>query len=229
MTKWWLNLFVSLILIAILSQEVCSSENETNHNAWSGSMIGIVLGASFSRGSEYVDVPGIFRFELNSKNRVRATGGLSYTYYVSDFFAIQLEINYVEKGGAKSKEVYAISKSLKVNYISLPVMMKFRMTKLDKWYRFGLILGGELSLLTSGANELSVSGDVVKDTNIKGTDVAIITGGFWEVDIFSGKFTYSVRHSMGLSDIYEDQISLEREYDFRNSSVYMTVGYSLFL
>jgi len=161
-------------------------------------------------------------------------GGI-YEIGVSDFISIQPELLFLQKGvkfipsGLTSVRDYTIS----LNYIELPVLMKFKFGDQDKTNffvtagpSFGYTASGNTKLVTAifgGSKEeerdLSFNSD---DDGYRRFETSASLGLGLALPIGNGKLVFETRYLLGLSDLNFDD---NAEVTMKNRGLSLSAGY----
>lgn len=181
--------FFSLIVVGSYAQGVSG-----------GLKLGLNLANQTFSGNGYFSSPS-FRPSLHA-------GGY-LTAMISSKLGVQPEILYSGQGAKNGDYV------LKVNYITVPVLVRFNITE-----RFNVHAGPQIGILASAKEKLQSESNDIKD-EIKGTDIGIAAG--LGVDLPMG-LNFGFRFVKGMSNIAENSGNLK----VKNYNLQFSVGYKLF-
>lgn len=151
------------------------------------------------------------QFSVDSKAKAGLHLGVYATIMLSEKFGIQPEVLYSSQG-TKFKDVD--DASYKFNYINIPLLLRYNFNKM-----VNLHLGPQFGILASAKSEIGSTEEDIKDA-VKGSDLSAAFG--LGVDLPMG-LNFSVRYSLGLSDIDEDSNAKAK-----NNNIQVSVGYRLF-
>jgi hypothetical protein len=180
---------------------------------------GVLAGGAFAK------VGGKDTQDQNIKTRVGIAAGGFVTVGVSKNFAIEPELLFVQKGGKGSDATSTTN--LKVSYVELPVLLKFRFPGKSggvvvPHIYVGPTLGFKAGCNLSGTDgSITVSGKCEAqpfDFKIKSTDFGATFGG--GVDV--GRAIIDVRYDLGLTKIGNDTSN----NDIKNRVFYLLAGWT---
>lgn len=189
--KKLLSLFAFLGLIAV----------GANAQGISG---GLKLGMNLA--NQTVSVEG-FTASPSFRTSIHAGGYL--TAMLSEKFGVQPEILYSGQGYKQNEQ------TLKVNYITVPVLLRLNFTPL-----FSIHAGPQIGILASAKSEFQGETEDVKDA-LKGTDIGIAAG--LGVDLPMG-LNFGFRFVKGMTNIVDDSDDMK----YKNYNLQFSVGYKLF-
>ncbi|MFC2151977.1 porin family protein [Bacteroidota bacterium] len=112
------------------------------------------------------------------------TGGLVYKYQNEKLFAIQLELNYIQKGWTEDLDTINNSYSRTLNYIELPLITQIVLGKRPK-LKYYVNLGTSFAYLVSESESLEVNDELYRRE-------------YYEKEV-ENKFDYSALGELGLS------------------------------
>lgn len=200
--------FIIIIVIIILLQcNFLFSQNKSLSPTF-GIKGGILL--STVTGDEAID-----KYAKKGSPQIGVTGA----YYTHPRLSLRAEINYDPKGGNFSNH----DMKMNLNYISLPLYLKFNFTKDPEIYVYGGGYGSYLlSAKTKGTYEIIIGDDYISETinedikpNLKQFDTGVLGGlgvqgryNHW-VDIF-----LDFRYTVGFIDINNN--SAKFRYNFNH-------------
>lgn len=110
---------------------------------------------------------------------------------VNDNFSIQPELLF--SGQGYSDEGFNGYSRYKLNYVNLPVMMKYYVAD-----RLSIEAGPQLGVLVSGKHKTDLSNDDVENLNT--VDFSVCAGAGYELE--SGVF-FQLRYNLGITNVYE--------------------------
>lgn len=142
---------------------------------------------------------------------------------VSEKFRIQPELLFVSAGskgdGFDEDLIEDYDETLKLNYISVPVMFMYKVTSF-----LNIQVGPQISILASAktVRDYEDSGEVETDIkdSLKGADFGVNAG----LGLDFGKFNVSARYCIGLSDIND----FEGGNSVKNQAIQVALGYKIF-
>ena len=123
-------------------------------------------------------------------------------------FRVQPEILYSQQGAQADFG----SDEQKYDYLNIPVMVKFRLTK-----NFNLHAGPQLGILLSAKEEFRGDEEDVKDT-LTSTDIGVGFGLGYET---SDNVSIDVRYNLGITDIVDDTIDV---FSLNNQVIQVSLG-----
>ena len=168
-----------------------------------------------------------------SKPAIGMHFGTYYTFSVSNFFDLQPEINFVQRGYLfDHTTLYDARYCIKISYLEFPITLRyelpiFELVKLD------LYTGPFAAVKLSANGQLEFEGkkDVKKLTSVNNIDYGIIIGIDSEIDIGKEKLLFDFRFNWGLNNIMSQPAEYINLYNdpgtVRNLSFTFTTGYSL--
>lgn len=130
------------------------------------------------------------------------------TLMISERLGVQPEVLYSAQG-AKSGNT-----TLKFNYITVPVLVRFNITSL-----FSVHAGPQIGILASAKQKVGSESEDIKDA-YKTTDVGVAGGA--TVDLPMG-LNFSLRFVKGFTNIYDSDFYKQKNYNLQ-----LSVGYKLF-
>jgi len=140
-----------------------------------------------------------FEFDKNQPSfsigtTVRPTLGIYGNLQISNSLSIQLEGSYTGLGHKLSNKVTG-EKIQRLNYVSLPVLLKYHTND-----RFKLLLGAEWDILFGATQKyLAVDNDFKSNkTMLNGDDFAILAGFEYAL---GGRWSFQTRYAYGLTSI----------------------------
>ena len=172
--------------------------------------------------------------------------GVTGSYYVHPKLSIRCELNYESKGGKFS--IHEMNMNL--NYISLPLYLKFNFTKDPEFYVYGGAYGAYLlSAKTKGTYEIVLGNDYISESinedimdNITRFDIGLIGGigvqgryNRW-ADIF-----LDIRYTYGFVNLDNDNAEFRYNFNFtefwpeqdvgkpKNKALMITTGFIIYL
>lgn len=189
----------SLFLILVMTLAFAVAANAE------GTTFGIKAGVNFA------NIAGDDTGDLNSLTGF--VGGGFAAIPMSPTLSIQPEVFYSQKG-AKYEEL-GTDVSLKLDYIDIPVLLKFTMAGegTKPFFLFGPSIGFSVSSKVS-------AGDVSMDLDgVASTDFGLVFG----IGVNFQKFLIEGRYGLGLSDINDDETVTETN---NNTAFQLMLGYS---
>ena len=155
--------------------------------------------------------------QANFKDRTDIHLGLLSEIMLGEQFALQPEIIYSSQGGKSStpgfNELSGEDFTFKVDYISLPVILKYFILpgfSIEAGPRFSFLIDSRVDATTSdGATTTDITNSTEK------FDLGVAGGLGYELPL---GFILQARYLRGFSNIYED-------VDYRNSLIQLSLGY----
>ncbi|WP_370392426.1 porin family protein [uncultured Winogradskyella sp.] len=176
--------------------------------------LGVKAGPNFAsvNGDDTEDVDG----------RTSIHFGAVAEFGISEAFSVQPELLYNSVGATSSYTdtfsgmTFNVHETLKLNYLSLPIMAKYKVAK-----GLSLEAGPQISFLLSADEEVEVDSESVEvDVSdfVKSVDFGLGFGASYELDM--GLF-FTARYMLGLSNIND----FEGDFTNRNNVLQLSVGY----
>lgn len=204
------SLAASFVLVGTARSQGLPPEKQTH--------IGVVAGGSFAKfhGADVGDF---------KKTKVGVAGGLFATIGIVKNFAIEPQVLFAMKGG---KFDDGTSKgSIKLNYIDIPLLFKFRFPsktgQVSPHLYVGPQLGFKMSCKFSVSGATTASGNCTDppfSTETKSNDFSLVTGG--GVDV--GRALIDVRYDWGVSRV--EKSTTGPADDVKNRTLYILVGWT---
>lgn len=188
----------SIFLILVLTLAFAVAANAE------GTAFGIKAGVNFA------NIAGDDTDDLNSLTGF--VGGGFVDIPMSPTLSIQPEVFYSQKG-AKYEEL-GTDVSIKLDYVDIPVLLKFTMTGegARPYFLFGP------SLAFSVSSKVSADGESMDLDNVASTDFGLVFG----IGVNFQKFLIEGRYGLGLSDINDDETVTESN---NNTAFQLMLGY----
>ena len=168
------------------------------------------------------DVEDYFGTTLDS--RTGFNGGIFFMYQFNKMFAIQPEVYYTMKGA--SKKIEGVDVSVKLDYVEVPLFLKFVIPVEGSNVRpvifAGPALGFNMSAKVKGESGEGSEEVDVKDY-VKSTDFSLIFGGGVGFMVGTNELGADVRYSLGLTswdntgadaDVKNNVISINAYFGF---------------
>jgi len=200
---------------------------------------GIKIGfrAGYSMATQYgIDEPDI-PYTVDVQYRHGFSGGFLMYYPVTEFFGIQQEFLYVQKGSRE--DIDLIGRPIKtrteydMNYFEIPIVIRLAFADL-KILKLYLTSGFALSILLNGEYRLSGVAEIdgvpvnFSDTNeIKGVDIfdyGFLYGAGADFEIFEKQFFFEYRFTIGWNILQMPTVEGEAPAPLRNQDYLFTVG-----
>ncbi|UCF18554.1 MAG: PorT family protein [Gemmatimonadota bacterium] len=188
--------------------------------------------AGVKAGIDFADLGGDFEdvFETSTDMKTGFSGGAYVGFDVSDFFRLQLEGQYVQKGTKLSEE--GIDIKFKLDYIELllplTVLIPIEGGTVQPRLYVGPSLAFEMSCKVSGEDEgVSLEFDcdgpeVGAPTN--SIDYGVFFGGGIDLQAGPGMVTIDLLYNLGIGDI-ADEDEGDPVIDVNNKNIQVLVGY----
>ena len=153
------------------------------------------------------------------KNIMSFQLGAFFSFDLSDHFAIQPEIYYVMRGTRTSAFIDTLDKEiklkLKVDYIDIPVLLKFKIpvgNKIKPFLFIGPYMGIRLNARSFYENLFRNPAEVNYNTAIQSQYVGLVVGGGFEFKLKSMKLILEGRYNLGISGINSASSPVPKEY-----------------
>ena len=210
------------ILILILALTI-SSESFCQDNQFTPvSSFGIRQGANAS----FVDFSPIVKEGL----LYGYNGGLVYRYVNETLFALQIELNFTQKGWIEDLDTVSNSYTRKLNYIELPFMTQIYLGK--KETKYYLNLGTAVAYLISEKETMEIGNDLFvreyynKSINSK-FDYSVVAELGLIYNSKLGPFQFGIRYYYTISNLFK--YSSDAIYDLsRNQVINVSLSYYIF-
>jgi Outer membrane protein beta-barrel domain len=172
------------------------------------------------------------KYHIQYQPKIVFMGGIALAYRTSPKFAIGIELNYERKGSfvyypssfdANGNVSSTIKSNASFNYITLPIMAKFKMNK----ERFSLfanagVYTGYLIKYNSKFNSTKIEGDF---KHINRWDMGLVTGLGMEIPMNKQLlFSTEIRNNLAVNTIYDNADSYAINTFSRNESLNVIVG-----
>ena len=168
---------------------------------------GVKAGANFAVQSE------IANYFDNNNIRTGLSVGAFGNYEINNWFSLQAEANYDQKGGKSENTVN------KYDYITVPVLAKFSLGKSDKTkLKFNLNVGPYAGFLLGAESEVEDVTVDLKD-NTENFEIGAIAGFGMKYPIANNNIVFDLRLGLGLNS-YD-----KNDSDPSNKYVGVTLGY----
>ncbi len=155
--------------------------------------------------------------------RVGFSYGVFMTYGLGRRFAIQPELLYVMKGSryVNGQGSDAYRETMSLEYVEAPILARYDLPLFRK-FRTHVFAGPAPAMKIRARVDARFAGESQQETldNIMGVDVGLVAGAGVEVPTGSGRITFDVRYTAGLTTL-----SKEPDDDIRNGAVSFLVGY----
>jgi opacity protein-like surface antigen len=195
-------------IIVYADAQTIEKENKISHKTSWGIKAGINI-------SNIVTSPS--PQNINFSSLTGFTAGAFTVIPISHNFALQPELNFSSMGTKFSSTGSTASTSkMMLNYISIPVLLKYSNPKGG----FGIYAGPEYALLTSAKEKSGEKSEDAKDS-FKKSDFLAIAGIDYK---FSVGFNLDLRYQLGLANIAEEHLPGE---SLKNNSLTITAGWVL--
>lgn len=168
-------------------------------------------------GVNFATITGDDADELDAKMKTGFHLGVFAEIMISDKFGIQPEVLYSAQG-AKSEVAFFeefgnVDVKIKLDYISVPVMLKYFVAP-----GFSLEAGPQFSFLTKSEIEAEFQGETETEDLEDDTESFDLGGAVGIGYGLPQGFLVQARYVMGFSDVYTDS-------DIRNSVIQLSVGW----
>jgi hypothetical protein len=168
---------------------------------------------------------------ISQKSRFGIVGGLSFGFAPSKSFAIQPELLYVQKGTKFEAGMGDGKTTFKVDYLEIPVLIKFTPELKDSKISPALFAGPFVGLRMSGKAKSDGYGDAsldgekdIKDS-LKSTDFGITFGAGVGYKLTKGEVTFDIRYDLGFTKIIKAEAFDASSFDTKSTAIMFMVGY----
>lgn len=148
-------------------------------------------------------------------------GGFA-TFDVAGPFALQPELNYIQKGA--QDETASPTVTTKLNYIQLPILAKVQ-TPSPGLVSPNVFLGPSAALNIKAEEEAGSSTNDISD-DIRSFDLGAVFGVGVDANVGTGTLLVDARYGLGLIDITDDDDVGTTDPSLRNQGFMLTVGYA---
>jgi len=176
-------------------------------------------------GLNYSDFTGDVPDEFGSK--LGFSGGAFLAYAFGDWFTVQPEVLYSQKGakGSGDTPLGEETVTLSLDYIEIPVLAVLTIPTQSIWTpkvfvgpAFGFLISAEAKAELAGEEEEENMEEAFKDY-----DVGIVFGGGVDVKVGPGAITADIRYNFGVTNIADDE---EDDFSVKNGVFSFMVGYA---
>lgn len=168
---------------------------------------GVKAGANFAVQSE------IASYFENDNIRTGLSVGAFGNYDINDWFSVQAEANYDQKG-AKSESIV-----IKYDYLTVPVLAKFSLGKSDKTkLKFNVNVGPYAGFLLGAEADVDDNTIDLKD-NTEDIEFGVIAGFGMKYPVAKNNIILDLRMGLGLNSY--DKV----DTDLSNKYIGLTLGY----
>jgi hypothetical protein len=193
---------------------------------------GIKAGVNFADISN-LENPFLEMLGIKFGTKIGVIAGAFYRIDLTNSFAIQPEVYYSQKGTRASGKgsiydvPYSYDFSLRLDYIEIPLLMKYRIPTRGK-FTPGIFAGPYVAFKVSAKAALTVESEGMKQTqevdieDVKKMDFGLAFGANLDFDIGHSSIIIDIRYSLGLSKISE----YEDDPDMKNSAFTLMLGYA---
>jgi hypothetical protein len=150
------------------------------------------------------------------KYRTDLTGGIFFENAFSSNIGIQVEANYSAQGTGLISDDGSTIGSIRVNYITLPVLLKFYGSQ-----RLSFFAGPQVGFLISAKTKTNGQEETEVDDQFKKTDFYAVFGGEYK---FASGFFINARYNVGITNVVDEDELPENE--FKNRYFSFRVGYA---
>jgi opacity protein-like surface antigen len=184
--------------------------------------IGIMAGANLASltGTEQ---------SIGWKSMPSFVGGAFLTFSLADFFAIEPEILYSQKGSSYSEGTadYALTTSIRLAYLDFPLLAKFYVplgeeSRIRPMLFAGPYLGWKIrsKLDITYEDAYGPVGEYHDLTGVKSTDTGLVVGGGINLDVKGETFIIDIRYSASFATISKTEAGM------KNHVFSIMIGYS---
>lgn len=181
---------ITSTFVAILLATTCFAQNKFQAETFLGINGGIT--------SSKIDfIPIVVQDKLSGIN-----GGLTYRYISENYFGLQVELNYSQRGWKESSTDLTQTYTRQLSYIELPFLTHLYFGK--KSFRYFINLGPKIAyLINESETNTYTSSATERATKVQHpVDYGICAGSGFELRTKAGCFLIEGRYNFGLSDIF---------------------------
>lgn len=177
-------------------------------------------------GLNYSDLTGDVSDEVGSK--LGFAGGAFLAYAFGDWFTLQPEVLYSQKGGTATWEVRGEERTetVSLDYIEIPVLAVLTIPTQSRWTP-KFFVGPAFGFLISAEDKREVDGEEVGTEDIKDGlkdyDIGVVFGGGLDVKVGPGAITTDIRYNWGVTNIVDDEDDSD---SVKNGVFSFMVGYA---
>ncbi len=202
------SLAALLVIVSVLAFEPVAARSEITGF---GVKAGVALSNIFGK-----DV-------YDQKFRTGFSYGVFMTYGFGRTFAIQPELLFAMKGSryVNGRGPDAYRETMSLEYVELPILAKFYFP-LFRTFRTHVFAGPAPALNIRARVDARFAGESQQEAldNVMGVDIGLAAGAGIEVPVGTGRITFDVRYTAGLTTL-----SKEADDDIRNGAVSFLFGY----
>lgn len=158
----------------------------------------------------------------SSSSKVGFTGGIDVQLPVASSFTIQPELNFSQLGAKQDMDVSGTTVTTKLheNYLTLPVLLKYKVAATG----LGIYVGPQIGYLLSAKGSGESSGTTVSQKMTDYYNRSDFAGIFGAEYYFPCNFGISARYQLGFTNIIKKDYADNGE-TVKNHAFTITVGY----
>ncbi len=147
-------------------------------------------------------------------------GGLFVNVYVFDFFTIQPELLFRQRGGQNNNETFNIDQNVRLSYMDVPVLFKLRVPIAETFYPH-IYAGPQFSYNIKGDYEISSGGlSANRSLDVRKVDFGGVMGFGLDVDVSKLFLTADFRYGIGALNVDKSDNALK----LRNEDLSIMLG-----
>lgn len=177
--------------------------------------------------------------DIKNTSILTPTGGVYFPIKITDFFAIQPEISFIQKGGIRNfnnaVENFEIEETNRLNFLEIPVMAKYYLGDDTKFFveagPFAAIaLNGRKDYVVNGTNleePVESSVDIVFDNkNSEEYAKRFEYGAAAGIGAIFGKVMVNLRYGLGFNNLLDNDIDAANDNKvLRTRGLSLTAGF----
>lgn len=155
------------------------------------------------------------------------SGGAFLAYAFGDWFTLQPEVLYSQKGAQESHDTLSgeLTNTVSMDYIEIPLLAVLTIPTQSRWTpklfagpAFGILISAEQKAERAGEERTADIKDDLEDF-----EVGIVFGGGVDVEVGPGAITADLRYNWGVTNIVADA---EEGFSVKNGVFSFMVGYA---
>lgn len=164
-------------------------------------------------GVDFATLKGGLKEPIELSNRMGATGGACFRYWLNREIALQLEARYIQQGTSYENWptwfddlLSTTDGSLDFDFLTFPLLLRVNFGTTNPNVHPSFVVGPELAIPLSAfdsweAPTLGRSGETDWENWIQSVDIGLTLGAGLDVDAGPGAATLDVRYTIGLRGI----------------------------
>ncbi len=183
--------------------------------------------ASFIHGgfsfSQFLPDASVYKKQPKHTFKVGSRIGGGYELAPKGNLSYSLGFAYEKRGGSwRMEDAFGDEMFINLNYLQMPLMLKYSLPIIDKLARVGLAIGPEPALLVAASTSGGSMGG-----NINGTSSFVLSaniGVMAEINTKTGAVVVQVGYARGIMNAVEDKFS---NIYGKNSTIRLSVGWKV--